>query len=821
MSIMQMLLAKISEIVRAWDIKYAFFDGASPSFVNVRTEQPNINGGVFKPDGTKMFIIGDATGRKVDEYELSNPWDVSTASHVQSYSTQSEDLTPEDIFFRNDGSADDGKQMYIVADSGNEVNEYSLTTAWDISTASYSRRLSITNEESNPLGIFFRDDGEKMYICGRNGDEVNEYTLTTAWNVTTAQHVQAFSVSSQENNASGVFFRNDGSSNDGKQMYIVGYSGDDVNEYSLTTAWDISTASYVRNFSVNNLDTAPMGLFFKSDGSEMFIFGQTTKTVYKFYLDTPWNVSSTTYYTPFTNYVSVGDRESQPAGLFFKPDGSEMFVLGRGANDVLKYNLQINWQIETAKFSQEFAVGTQETVSRGLVFRDDNTANAGKQMYVIGTQGDDVNEYSLTTAWDLSTASFTHSFSVQTEAGQPQAVAFKSDGSKMFVLNSNDRKVYSYSLSADWDVSSASYDGSTTDLSVQSQDLAPQGMFFKNDGKKMYMCGFSGKDINQYSLQNAWEPASATYERNFSVASTGGDPNGIFFKPDGNRFFIADENTDSIAAYDLDPTPPIWNNISNATSLRNDAINLNGRNQGGIFFRPDGKKLYHVSNSGLNDYTITEQTLNTAWDISTHTSVTHTFNPPTATGGSYSYSHAQNMFIKPDGLMLFYADADTDKVIAHTLSTPWDLSSINTSSSAELQIGSEGTLKGIYFSPDGTKLFVHGFTTDLIRRYTLSTAWDITTATAHSTGACGDVPLGLWFKKDGTRMYVTDNQHDAIRQWNLTTAWDISGVTKTNYSDEFDLSTIDLIPQDLFIDDTGTFLYVCGGETDKVYQFTL
>ena len=30
----------------------------------------------------------------------------------------------------------------------------------------------------------------------------------------------------------------------GKTMFIVGKSGDDVNVYTLTTAWDVSTASF-------------------------------------------------------------------------------------------------------------------------------------------------------------------------------------------------------------------------------------------------------------------------------------------------------------------------------------------------------------------------------------------------------------------------------------------------------------------------------------------------------------------------------------------------------------------------------------------------
>ena len=42
--------------------------------------------------------------------------------------------------------------------------------------------------------------------------------------------------------------------NDGTKMYVIGQLGKDVNEYNLSTGFDISTASYAHNFSVSNED---------------------------------------------------------------------------------------------------------------------------------------------------------------------------------------------------------------------------------------------------------------------------------------------------------------------------------------------------------------------------------------------------------------------------------------------------------------------------------------------------------------------------------------------------------------------------------------
>ena len=45
-------------------------------------------------------------------------------------------------------------------------------------------------------------------------------------------------------------------------MFIVGTNGDDVNEYTLTVAWDVSTASFVDSFSVASQETTVFGISF-------------------------------------------------------------------------------------------------------------------------------------------------------------------------------------------------------------------------------------------------------------------------------------------------------------------------------------------------------------------------------------------------------------------------------------------------------------------------------------------------------------------------------------------------------------------------------
>jgi len=455
----------------------------------------------FKPDGLKMYVIG-SSGDDVNEYDLSTAWDVTSASYLQNFSVTAQESSPTGIFFKPDGT-----KMYVVGSSGDDVNEYDLSTAWDISTASYLQNFSVSAQEASPQGIFFKPDGTKMYVVGSSGDEVNEYDLSTAWDISSSSYLQNFSVAAQEINPTGIFFKPDG-----LKMYIIGQSGDDVNEYDLSTAWDITSASYLQNFSVSVQDTGPQDIFFKPDGTKMYVIGSTGDAVYSYTLSTAWDLSTASFDYPTEGYFSVAAQEAAPQGIFFKPDGTKMYVIGYTGDDVNEYDLSTAWDVSTASYLQNFSVAAQETAPTGIFFKPDGT-----KMYVIGYTGDDVNEYDLSTAWDITTASYLQNFSVSAEEITPQGIFFKPDGTKMYVIGSTGDDVNEYDLSTAWDISSSSY---LQNFSVSAEGT-PTGIFFKPDGTKMYVLGADGDAIWQYSTGFAGD---ATFTYPASVEWPSGTP---------------------------------------------------------------------------------------------------------------------------------------------------------------------------------------------------------------------------------------------------------------------------------------------------------
>tara|TARA_R110000803_G_scaffold61660_3_gene121625 strand:- start:1627 stop:2781 length:1155 start_codon:yes stop_codon:yes gene_type:complete len=257
------------EVAVGYDLANASYDSVSFS-VAAQESQPNSIS--FKTDGTKMYIVGYA-GDDVNEYDLSTAWDISTASYLQNFSVGTQEGFPYGLFFKPDGT-----KMYITGEAGNDVNEYNLSTAWDVSTASYVQNFSVSAQITGTTGVFFKPDGSVMYVIGfGNLDTVNQYSLSTAWDISTASYVQNFNVGTQENTPHGLFFKPDGLS-----MYVTGLSGDDINEYNLSAAWDISTATFLQNFSVAAQDTSPTEAFFKTDGSKMYVLGAATDKVYQY-----------------------------------------------------------------------------------------------------------------------------------------------------------------------------------------------------------------------------------------------------------------------------------------------------------------------------------------------------------------------------------------------------------------------------------------------------------------------------------------------------------------------------------------------------------
>jgi len=263
-------------------------------------------------------------------------------------------------------------------------------STWNIANATYLQNKSISAQDTFSRAVFFRSDGLRMYTTGALAAEVNEYTLSTAWNVTTATYSRNEIVSAQNDQPDGLFIDSTGT-----RMYLTGLTGDEINQYTLTTAWDVSTSLFVRTIVVTAQSPVPTGIFFNPTGSKMFVVSTNQQEVNEYTLSTPWEINTAVYAQGF----SFSAQTLSPRAPYFSPDGLRLYVTGNNANsEVNQYALTSAWDIGTASFVRDLNVGAQDTASEGIFFKPD-----GSKMYLIGNINDRVNEYDLTGSGEAGT----------------------------------------------------------------------------------------------------------------------------------------------------------------------------------------------------------------------------------------------------------------------------------------------------------------------------------------------------------------------------------------------------------------------------------
>lgn len=264
-------------------------------------------------------------------FEVVSWWDLTNASYDSvSFSVSSQIVNPRwNITFSTDWT----KCYMADFDSTNWIHQYSLSTAWDISSMSYSGIfLNVLSVVPNPTWIFFKPDWTKMYVLCLSNRICYQYSLSSAWDVSTASYDGvSFSVSSQQGTPRQIFFKPDWT-----KLYLIWNSPTRIHQYSLSIAWDVSTASYDNVFFSISQDTAPLSFFFKPDWTKLFIVWNTNDTFFQYSLSIAWDISTTTYDSVS---FSVSTQDTAPYSIWFKDDWTKMYMLWSTNSSIFQYSI--------------------------------------------------------------------------------------------------------------------------------------------------------------------------------------------------------------------------------------------------------------------------------------------------------------------------------------------------------------------------------------------------------------------------------------------------------------------------------------------------
>jgi len=278
------------------------------------------------------------------------------------------------------------------------VNSY--TGFLDNNQVTYdSKSKSISAEDTAPTGMYFKADGTSVFILGDTNDRVYRYDLSTAWDISTAGAVASTSPSlaAQSTTLSGLTF-----SPDGTKMFVASSATDLMYQYTLSTAWDLSTVTYA-NKSVALAPSASHygGIFFNSAGTQcLYVIGSS---VYVMFVGISFDLATAATNTKNSGRLyffgsSGGAYLCPTTGHFFYSDTSSTDIAFKKIypDDMNAYGKSITYLGDYEETEGFFS--TQSETSIKAVWYN----HANKKFYTLGTTNQTIYQHSV--GWDTTTS---------------------------------------------------------------------------------------------------------------------------------------------------------------------------------------------------------------------------------------------------------------------------------------------------------------------------------------------------------------------------------------------------------------------------------
>lgn len=525
------------------------YDVSTASFtqiaLDVSPQETSPRALLYNDDGTKLYVIG-ITGDDINEYLLAVPYRPKTVISTQIALTVSgQETSPQGLAWNEDGT-----KLYVIGDAAVGISEYAITTPYNIAlTDTFTQlALDVSAQEVSPRALKFNNDGTKLYVLGNAGNDVGEWSVAIPFSIQpTDTFTQiALDVSGQETSPQDFTFNGDG-----KILYVLGAAGMDVSEYALATPGEIvPTDTFTQiALSVSAQETVPTGMIFSGDGSSIYVIGITDMDVNEYTMVTKYDVANG---ISLGQALYVGAEETTIQGMLFNDDGTKLYTLGNGGDDINEYALAVPYRVQPTDIFTQIAldVSAQEANPRGMLFNGDGT-----KLYVLGITGDDINEYAIATPFNIQpTDTFTQiALDVSAQETEPRSMMFNGDGTKLYVLGSAGDDINEYALATPFNIAPTDTHTQIA-LDISPQDTFAADMVFSGDGTKLYVLGDAGDDISEYALATPFniQPTDVFTQIALSIVIEGVSPiavSGLLFSPDGSELYVCDPMTDTIQAY--------------------------------------------------------------------------------------------------------------------------------------------------------------------------------------------------------------------------------------------------------------------------------
>jgi hypothetical protein len=499
---------------------------------NIFTTGESANSFAWSPDGLHFYLLYG--GDYVKHYECTTPFNLSGASVQATWNNTTYDTGGTTIEV-----SPNGRYIYLGGTLRDQAQQFTMVNEWDISTETTNNLFSPGYEQQNKRleniktigsgdsivwGCEFNGDGTKFYMVGQSDDYIQQFSLSTAYNIGTASYDGYYDVGADGYGRPTAIRWN----NNGTKFFLVSYGNraswaDYVVEYSVSNAYDVTSGTITEEtaLDIRTYEGVPSDVAFNSDGTKMFIIGTNGDEINEWSLSTGFDLSSTITHVSATALERHGDGSDVPfpASFDFNPTGTKLVVINYnvdGDDTITAYNLSTAFDSSTISDYETIDVSSSWTVSTyltnfidrpfGCRFNGDGTS------ITIMDRSTDYDDKAvsipLTTAYELS--SYSDGAINNQGHNLPTTFRFNPDGTKCYIFDGTDDLIYQWSLAKPYVLgrgsSAMTYEG--TSSTFTSEIGTPRSFDFTPDGKSIYVCGFSDPRIAHYTVSVPFDVTS-------------------------------------------------------------------------------------------------------------------------------------------------------------------------------------------------------------------------------------------------------------------------------------------------------------------------
>jgi sugar lactone lactonase YvrE len=252
------------------------FSYDSVSFSRASQFTSSCNGLEFSHDGTKMFIGEGSNTSSYYEYDLSTPWDLSTASYTNnSYQISGFQNTTTGIGTRRLRFFDNGNKCLVASVTTDYIHQFSLSTAYDLSTANQVGTLDVSAYSLQPFDMSFGESGSSLFVLDTYGDAVIKYDLSQDYVVSSGTFAEEVTLGSG-------YWQDIIVQSSGKFWLTEVQYGEEIQEWDFGSDWTLSGMSKAGAVSVATQDNDIESIYIKPDGTKVYVAGSQNDSIYQY-----------------------------------------------------------------------------------------------------------------------------------------------------------------------------------------------------------------------------------------------------------------------------------------------------------------------------------------------------------------------------------------------------------------------------------------------------------------------------------------------------------------------------------------------------------